>query len=160
LSLSARALARYLVPLLVISAIAFAPLWLFTLGLRPPASVAQAKIAARTVYVLAGASVITWLFVVGGAAPLVRALSAGRPLSQARARGRAGRGLCGAVVPCLLALAVVALGGLALVVPGLILLALVALTGASTAPTAEGRVRDSIATARPQLLRVGLVLGL
>lgn len=157
-SLSARTWLRYLAPLVVLSALAFAPLVLVALRLPAPRDAAHARTVVRTLYALAGAGVGSLLVLVGGVAPLVRALDAGRPLSQVRAVAAGIAGLARAILPCALAIVVVALGGLALVVPGLVLLVLVSLTGASTAPTATLRLHDSIAAVRPRLGVVALVL--
>lgn len=156
-SLSARAWLRYGVPLLVLAACAFAPLVLIALRLPAPRDAAQAKTVVRTAYALAGAGAVSLLVLVAGVAPAVRAIAAGRPRSQLAILGAGVVAIARALVPCALAVAAVVIGGLALVVPGVLVLALVSLTGASTEPTAAGRVADSVAIARTRIGAIALV---
>jgi hypothetical protein len=153
--LAARAYARYLVPLTLLSVLALAPwLWLAA-QLRPPADVAGARGALRLAWIVGGTAWIGQLLLVGGAAPLVRALDAGAPLSQLGALGRGALQLARAAVPWLAAVAAIAVGGLALAVPGLVLLCLFALVPASARPGLPGPLVESAAAVRSCTLLVG-----
>lgn len=154
----ARSYLRYLVPLLGLSLVAFAPLLAYALRVPVPANLAQAKLALRTAWALGGLGLIPLLVLVGGAAPAVRAIADGRPLSQLGCATAGLVGLARALLPCLLATAAIVLGGLALVVPGLTLLVLFALTGASTARGLPGPLVESVAIARARALSITLVL--
>ncbi len=158
--LSVRTYVRYLVPLTVISVIAFAPLILFALKVPAPANAKQAAIVLRYAWAFAGVSLIPLFVLVGGVAPAVRGLADSAPRSQLAVLGAGLLGLARAVIPCLLAIAAVAIGGLACVVPGLILLVLLALTGASPEDGAPARLTDSIAVARTRYLPIiGVIVG-
>jgi len=152
--LSLRTYVRYLVPLTVLSVIAFAPLFLFALRVPVPANAKQASIVLRYAWVFAGVSLVPLLVLVGGVAPAVRGIAGGAPRSQLAVLGAGLLGLARSVIPCLLAVAAVAIGGLACVVPGLILLVLLALTGASPEDGAPARLTDSIAVARTTYLPI------
>ncbi|MDX2092215.1 MAG: hypothetical protein SFX73_30395 [Kofleriaceae bacterium] len=130
--LSVRTCVRYVVPLMVLSALVFAPLLYLAWRAKLPTTVPEGKSMIRLAWALLGASLVPLLVLVGGVAPMVRAMAEGRPTSQARALGDGMRGLVRAVVPALLAMTAVVIGGLAFVVPGLALLVLFAMTGAST----------------------------
>lgn len=156
--LSIRTYVRYLVPLTVLSLIAFAPLVLFALRVPAPANAKQAEIVLRIAWALAGCSVISLYLLVGGVAPAVRGLAGGAPRSQLAALGSGLAGLARAVVPTLLAVAAIAIGGLAVAVPGLILLVLLALTGASALDGAPERLAESIAIARTKFLPIAGVI--
>jgi len=152
--LAARAYVRYLVPLTLLSALALAPwLWL-ALRMPPPADVAGARGALRLAWIVGGTAWIGQLLLVGGAAPLVRALDAGAPLSQLGALGRGALQLVRAAVPWLAAVAAIAIGGLALAVPGLVLLLLFSTVAASTRRGLAGPLVESAALVRRSMLLV------
>jgi len=153
-----RTYVRYLVPFTILSVIAFAPLLLVALRVPAPANAKQAAITLRYAYVFAGCSVIPLFLLVGGVAPAVRGIVGGAPRSQLAVLGTGFVGLARALVPTLLAIAAIAIGGLALALPGLILLVLLALSGASALDGAPARLTDSIATARTRFLPIAGIL--
>jgi hypothetical protein len=158
--LALRAWLRYLVPLTVLSVIAFLPLlWLASrTGLA--ADLPKARAQVRLGWVLAAVAWASQLWLVAGAAPAVRGLVRGQPLSQLRAFTEGVRGLARGFVPCLIAVLAVALGGIALVVPGVLLLVLLALTGASErlGEPPPAPLVDSVAVVRDSLGRVALIV--
>lgn len=157
-SLFARTYLRYLAPLTLLSVVTFAPLVLLALRLPAPGTAPQAVIAVRAGWMFAALGVIPLLVLVGGVAPAVRAVAAGTPRSQLGVLAAGLAGLARALVPCLLAIVAITIGGLALVVPGLLLLVLLALTGASTEPGMPGPLADSVAIARRHALAIAAVL--
>lgn len=157
-SLSARTFVRYLVPLVVLSALAFAPLLLIAFRVKTPVNLVGAKVALRTAWIVASLGILPLLVLVGAFAPAVRALTRGERPSQLRILRDGAVGLVRAIVPCLAAITAVAIGGLALAVPGAVLLVLLALTGASTEPGTPARMLDSVARARSHLVAVILTL--
>jgi len=144
---------RYLVPLTLLSAIAVSPALVLALRARPPLDPAGARAALTLGWEMIGLAAFGQLILVGGAAAVTRA----RP-SQLRALGGGLMQLARAIVPCLAAVAAIALGGLALVVPGLVLFVLLALTGASPARGVPAALADSIAAARAQLPATALAV--
>ena len=112
--LTLRAWSRYVVPLTLLSALAFAPLvWLaFRAGAAPDLAKARAQV--RFGWVLAAAAWACQLWLVAGVSPAVRGLVRGEPLSQLGAFACGLRGLARGLVPCLIAVIAVALGGLTL----------------------------------------------
>jgi hypothetical protein len=144
---------RYLAPLTALSAIALSPLLLTALRTRVP----HDQPGATPILALGWTMLATgWLgqFVLAGGAS---AMTHGRP-SQLRAFRGGLVQLVRAIVPCLLAAAAIAIGGLALVVPGLALLVLLSLTGTSHERGAAARLSDSIAVARAHLPTVALAV--
>lgn len=144
---------RYLVPLTVLSAIALCPAIAIAWRLRTPADPAGAQTALAVGWAMTAAAWPAQLVLVAGAS----AMTAGRP-SQLRALGQGLARLAGAIVPCLAAVAAIAIGSLALVVPGLVLLVILALTGASRQPGVRAALVDSIAAVRAQLPAVALAV--
>lgn len=163
---------RYVVPLTLLSALAFVPLvWLaFRAGIATDLPKARAQL--RLAWVIAALAWACQLWLVAGVAPAVRGVWRGEPLSQLRAFTLGLAGLARGLVPCLIAVVAVGLGGLALVVPGAVLLVLFALTGASAqlagspprgdrdgpdtaAPTAA--LADSAAIARGRFVHVAVL---
>jgi hypothetical protein len=135
--------------------LALAP-WLWIAAqLRPPADLPGARGVLQLAWIVGGTAWIGQLLLVGGAAPLVRALDAGAPLSQLGALGRGALQLARAAVPWLAAVAAIAIGGLALAVPGLVLLCLFAAVPASTRPGLPGPLVESAALVRSCALLVG-----
>lgn len=149
---------RYLVPFTILSVIAFAPLLLLALRVPTPGNAKQATFTLRYAYVLAGCSVIPLLLLVGGVAPAVRGIVAGAPRSQLAVLGSGLAGLGRALIPTLLAVAAIAIGGLAVALPGLILLVLLALSAASVEDGAPARLADSVAIARTRFFAIAGVL--
>lgn len=160
MALTLRTYLRYVVPFTVLAIVALAPIAYVAWKAGAPASLAQARAQVRATWVLAGASIAFQVLLVAGVAPAMRALAAGRPLSQLGALGAGLRSLVRALLPWLVAIIGVVLGGLALVVPGALLLVLVSLTGASESldRPMPAPIFDSVEVAREQLLRVALVV--
>lgn len=151
IALALRTWARYALPLILVSLVALAPLWYLALALPAPVDVTSAK---RAITIAVAIAIAAWLFqlwLVGGAAPLVRAVHASTPLSQRRAVRVAFAGLGTAVLPWLCTLAALFGGSLALVVPGMLALAMFSLAGASTAPGLPAPLVESAAIVRRQL---------
>jgi len=161
MSLTVRAWLRYVVPLTLLAVIALGPVAYLAWKTTPPVDVLTARALVRHGWVLATCAIALQLLVVAAAAPAVRALDGGAPLSQLGAFTAGVRGLVRGFVPWLTALVAVLLGGVTLVVPGVVLLVLVSMTGASDRldgpmPSA---IEDSIAVARAHLPRIALVVG-
>jgi len=161
MSLTVRAWLRYVVPLTLLAvtrrARARNPRW----SGRPPGDCFTARASVGDGWVRATCAIALQLLVVAAAAPAVRALDGGAPLSQLGAFTAGVRGLVRGFVPWLTALVAVLLGGVTLVVPGVVLLVLVSMTGASDkldAPMPQA-IEDSIALARAHLPRIALVVG-
>ncbi len=153
-----RVLTRHAPTVAVLALVAFVPLLLTALRLPAPSGLAPAKAMVRTTLGLVVATVPCVLLLVGGVAPLARAVVAGTPLPLFAALRAGLGGLARAVVPCLLACAAILIGTLALVVPGLLLLGLFALTGASTAAGLPASLDDSAAIVRAHRRSVALVM--
>jgi hypothetical protein len=146
---------RYVVPLTLLSAIAVSPALVLALRARPSLDPAGARAALTLGWEMIALAAFGQLVLVGGAAAITRA----RPSpSQVGALGGGLVQLARAIVPCLAAVAAVAVGGLALVVPGLVLLVLLALTGASPARGVPAALADSITAARAQLPATALAV--
>jgi hypothetical protein len=143
-ALALRTYVRYLVPLTLLAAVVFAPVIYGALRMPAPRDPVRARAALTTAWVIASTAWMFQLALVGAAAPLARAVAAGAAPGQLRAFGRAAVQLARTLVPCLAAIAAVAIGGLALMVPGLMLLVLLALTGASTRCGLPAPLLDSI----------------
>lgn len=164
MSLAVRTYVRYAVPLTVLSALALAPLLYVALRTGVPADAAKARAQLRVAWVLGGAAIACQLLLVAGVAPALRAVAGGAPLSQVRALGAGLGSLARGLLPWLVAMAAVLLGGVALVVPGVLVLALVSLTGASErlgerlGPPLPAPIADSVAAVRAAWPRVALVL--
>jgi len=156
--LSIRSYVRYLVPLTLLSVIAFSPLILLAYRVQVPLNAKQAQVALRMAWAFAGCSLIPLYLLVAGVAPAVRGIASGAPRSQLGVFVSGLVGLARAVVPILLVIAAIAIGSLAVVVPGLILLVLLALTGASVENGGPARLGDSIAIARTKILPVAGVI--
>jgi hypothetical protein len=158
--LAVRTWLRYVVPLTLLSALAFLPLFYVASRVGAAQDLAKARAQVRLGWLLAGTAVAFQLLLVAGVAPAVRALAGGRPLSQWHAL-RAG--LCNlgrGVIPWLVTIAAIALGGTALVVPGLLLLVLLSLTGASErlGEPPPAPLLDSVAAVRPRMVRVAVIV--
>jgi len=149
-----RSYLRYLVPLTALSVLAFLPLIFVALRVPAPANAKQAQIALNYAWVLGACSLVPLFLLVGGVAPAVRGIAGGAPRSQLGVLLAGLGGLARAAIPTLLAVAAIAIGGLACVIPGLVLLVLLALTGASGEDGAPARLTDSIAIARTRLMPI------
>ncbi len=159
-SLTLRAWLRYLAPLTIISAIAMLPIVWIALHTHAALDPTEARGQLRLGWELAASAWIFQLVLVGAAAPAVRALARGTPLSQLRAFGCGLRGAVRALVPCGVAAVAVMIGGLALVVPGVVLLAMLAMTGASAEldTALPAPLLDSVAVARANLKLIACVV--
>lgn len=151
---------RYVVPLTLLSAIAFLPLVYVASRVGAAPDLAKARAQVRLGWILAGSAVAFQLLLVAGVAPAVRALVRGRPLSQWHALRDGARGLARGVIPWLVTIAAIGLGGVALVVPGLLLLVLLSLTGASEriGEPPPAALLDSVSATRHGLVRVAIVI--
>jgi hypothetical protein len=160
IGLAARTAVRYVVPLAIATFVVVAP-WAYAAFRSPwPRDLAGANIALARAFGIAGTAWIATFVLVGAAAPLVRAVAAGAPLSQPRAVGAAiGNGIRMAL-PCLAASAAVLIGGLALVVPAFVLMVMLALTGASTERGMPAPLVESVALVRQNWKPVAIVVGL
>lgn len=147
-----RTYARYVLPLTLVSTLAFAPLCVL-LGRPGAVTLTGVRTLVKLVWVVAGTAWIVQLTLVGAAAPLV-----GARLSQLRALRVALSGAVRAALPCAAAAAAVLVGGLALVVPGLLLLVLFALTGASDAPGIQAPLEASARIARRAPWRLAAIV--
>jgi hypothetical protein len=153
---------RYVVPLTVLSGIVLVPVVYVALAARAPTDVVHARQLVRVGWILAGTAVGWQLLLVAAVAPAVRSMARGAPLSQLAVFTRGLGSLVRAIMPWLVAMAAVLLGGLALVVPGVLLLVLLSLTGASVRLKDEpGRaLADSVDIVHVQLPRVALIVAL
>ncbi len=159
-SLLARTYLRYVIPVTVLSAIAFAPLLYLAARVPVPGDVGQVNGVVRTAWLLAGLSLVPLLILVGAVAPAVRSLASGTPASQLAVLRDGAVSLVGAVLPVGIAVLAMLIGSLALVLPGLVLFVLLALTGATGAPERDlgARIAASVSAARANLAAVTLVL--
>jgi hypothetical protein len=161
MSTTVRAWLRYVVPLTLLAIVALGPIAYLAWTAAAPVDVLAARALVRRGWILAAVAIAFQLLLVAAAAPAVRALHAGAPLSQLGALWAGVRGLVRGFVPWLTAIVAVLLGGIALVVPGVLLLVLVSMTGASDALDAPvpAPIQDSIAIARAHLPRIAIVIG-
>jgi hypothetical protein len=150
---------RYTLPLLLLTAVACAPFALLAVGIAAPGDRAAATTLVRFAWVVAATAWIVRYLLVGAIAPIARAAASDTPLSQLAALRAGAGGLVRAVLPCGLAVAAVAIGGLALAVPGLLLFVLLAMTGASERPGLPAPLVDSIEVARANLRSVATAAG-
>lgn len=158
--LSLRAWLRYIVPLTLLALVVFVPLLYVAWRAGAAKDLMKARAQVRLGWMLAACACAFQLLLVAGVAPAVRGIASGRPLSQWRAFADGLRGLVRGLVPWLVAVAAVALGGVALVVPGALLLVLLSLTGASERlgePPPVALV-DSVAVARRGFAMVALAV--
>src|ERR1041385_442452 len=121
-----RAWLRYLVPLTLLGALACGPI--LAIALRAPAvqDIPHARMQLRVPWLLASYAWVCQLWLVAGVAPAVRSVATAQPLSQLAALWAGLRGLVRGLVPVLVAVMAVMLGGVALAVPGIVLLVLLA----------------------------------
>jgi len=146
---------RYAAPLVVLAAIAMAPLLVIAarLGVAPDAAAARGQLVLG--WLCAAGAWVGQLWLVAGVTPALRE----RP-SQLGALGRGALRLARAAVPWALAVAAIAIGFAALVVPGCVLLVLLAHTGASDrlGEPPPAPLADSVASVRRDLRRVALIV--
>jgi hypothetical protein len=155
-----RAWLRYLLPLTLLAALAFLPLLYVAWRAGAAKDLAAARAQVRTAWGLAGTAWVCQLLLVAGVAPAVRSIARGAPVSQWRAFADGARSLVVGLVPWLIVVAAVLLGGVALVVPGLCLLVLLSLTGASErlGEPPPAALVDSVAIVRGNFARTALIL--
>lgn len=160
-ALLARTYVRYVIPLTVLSVLAFSPLVFLALRVPVPGDVAQVKGVIRTVWLLAALSLAPMLVLVGGVAPAVRSIANGARAGQLAVLRDGAVALVGAAVPVAIAVLAVLIGSLALVVPGLVVLVLLALTGATGGADRDlaARLAASATTVRGHVIAVVGILG-
>jgi hypothetical protein len=158
--LAVRAWLRYVVPLTLLSALAFLPLFYVASRVGAAQDLAKARAQVRLGWGFAATAIVFQLLLVAGVAPAVRALAGGRPLSQWRALRAGACNLVRGVIPWLVTIVAIALGGTALIVPGLLLLVLLSLTGASErlGEPPPAPLLDSVAAVRPRIVRVAVIV--
>ena len=122
---------RYVAPLTLIAAAVMIVFVLTGARIRPPVDLANARSQLHVGWLLAAFAWVFQLVLVAAASPMVRAVAAGAPLSQASALVAGVRNVLRAAVPIAVVLAAFVLGVVAVVVPGVLILGLFALTGAS-----------------------------
>ena len=159
-SLLARTYLRYLLPVTVLSVIAFAPLLYLAMRVPVPGDLGQVNGVVRTAWLLAALSVIPLLILVGGVAPAVRSIANGAPAGQLVVLRDGAVALVRAVVPVGFVVLAMLIGSLALVIPGIALFVLLSLTGATGAADRDlgDRIAASVAAVRANLGAVALVL--
>ncbi len=150
-----RALRVYGWQLVVLAVGALAPVLLTALRTPVPADAAAVKGLTRVAAELIALAVFGQLLLVAPAASYLRSEQ-----GQRRAFVAAAGQLARAVIPMLLVLATVAIGGLALVLPGIALFVLLALTAASPelGEPLPAPLLDSIAVVRARLPAVAITL--
>ncbi len=159
-ALLARTYLRYVIPVTVLSVIAFAPLLFLALRVPVPRDAGQVNGVVRTGWLLAGLSLIPMLILVGGVAPAVRSIASGAPMSQLALLRDGAISLVRAVVPVGIAVIAMLMGSLALAVPGIALFVLLSLTGATGAPDRDlaTRFAASVKAALANLVVLTVVL--
>ncbi len=159
-SLVTRTYLRYLVPVTLLSALAFAPLLWLVMRVPVPADALHARGVLRTTWLLVAFGLVPLLVLVGGVSPAVRAVAEGRPVSQRAALGDGVVALVRAVVPCGVAVIAICVGSLALAIPGVLLLVLLSLTGAGAGPgtSLHEPLAASVVAVREQFVTVAVIL--
>jgi hypothetical protein len=159
-SITLRAWLRYVVPLTLLSAVAFLPLLYVAWRAGAAHDLVKARAQVRVGWVLAGTAWICQLWLVAGVAPAVRGVVRGEPLPQWRAFLDGARNLVRGIVPCCIVIAAVLMGGVALVVPGLLLIVLLSLTGASNVlgEPPPAALLDSVRVVRVSFAKVALLV--
>jgi hypothetical protein len=148
IGLALRTIVRYVVPLAAITFVVSAPLFAIAFRAPWPFDLKTANAAMLRASAIALGQFAIVFVLVAAAAPLVRSVAAGTPLSQVRAFVGVFANVLRMLVPCLAAIAAVVVGGLALVVPALVLIVLLSLTGASTERGMPAPLAESVATVR------------
>ena len=153
---------RYVVPLTLITAAVMIVFVLTGARIRPAVDLANARSQLHVGWLLAAFAWVFQLVLVAAAAPMVRAVAAGRELSQVAAFVAGVRNVLRAAVPIAVVLAAIVLGMVAVVVPGLLLLGLFSLTGASErlADPLPAALADSAAIVRAHAKEVAVILAI
>ena len=128
-----------------------APLAWFALTVAVPYTEGQGLFLVRVAWTIAACGWIFQFVLVGAAAPMVRGVANGRPLSQLRALGAGGFGVVRTLIPVVTAVVAIVLGGIALAVPALVLVVLLSMTGASQRAGLTAPLAESAAVARANL---------
>lgn len=162
LSLTFRTWIRYIVPLTVIAAVTMVVVAYTGMHAGIAVDLASARAEMHLGWELAATAWIFQLVLVAAAAPAVRSLDAGAPLSQWGAFASGLRNVGRALVPVGVAIFAIVLGSVAVVIPGLLLIGLFALTGASEnlaepLPTA---LLDSVAVVRANARQIAMVVAI
>ena len=110
LLLTVRAWLRYVVPLTLLAGIALGPVAYAAWTLAPPVDVVTGRALVWRGWMLMACAIALQFLAVAAAAPAVRALHAGAPLSQLGALAKGLRGIVRGFVPWLTALVAVQLG--------------------------------------------------
>ncbi|MEO8843948.1 MAG: hypothetical protein ABI591_19080 [Kofleriaceae bacterium] len=162
LSLTVRTWLRYLVPLTAIAAITMVVVAYTGLRAGVATDLVFARAEMRLGWELAATAWIFQLLLVAAAAPMVRAIAAGTPLSQAAAFAHGLGNVARALVPIGVVIFAIVLGSVAFVIPGLLLLGLFALTGASDqlAEPLPAPLLDSVAVVRAHAKQIALVVAI
>ena len=160
--LTVRAWLRYLAPLTILAAIASLPMLYIASRVGAAQDIPKARAQLRIGWILAATAWIWQFLLVAAVTPAVHAVANGRRLSQLRALTDGLLNLMRGIVPWLIVVAAVVLGGIALVVPGLLLLVLLSLTGASArlADPPPAALVDSVAIVRRNLGRIALIVAI
>lgn len=152
--LALRAYLRFVGPLVLLSAVVFAPyLWL-AWHTAVPADGVGVRAIVKLAYLSLAYVGAAQLLLVGAATPITRAPR----LGQLRALAAGARQLVRAAVPCAIAICAVIAGGLALALPGLALLVLFSLTATSEAAGLPAPLVDSALVVRRHGRRVVITL--
>lgn len=153
-----RSYGRYVVPFSLLAALVFAPVLWFAWRLPVPADAERAKALYGMAWTIAGGAWFGQFALVGAVAPAVRGAATGVRLSQLRALGCGVANFLTMALPCAVAVAAIAIGGLVLALPALALVVLLALTAASTAPGLPAPLLDSVAVVRGNLRTVAIAV--
>ena len=145
---------RYAAPLTALSAVALAPVIALALRAQVPVDAASSNAMVARGWAMIALAWLGQLVLIGGAT----AVTTARP-SQLAAFTRGLVRELRAIVPCLAAIAAIAVGCLAGIVPGVVLIALLVLTGASEQRGLPAPLVDSIGFARRHLAVVALAAG-
>jgi hypothetical protein len=161
LTLTLRTWVRYLVPLTLLSALAFCAFAYVAFRTHGALDIVEAQAQLRLGWILVGFAWIAQLALVAGVTPAVQVIAIAIAPSQFVVLRAGCARLVRAILPTLVATIVIAIGGLALVIPGLVLFAMLAMTGASERldEPLPAPLTDSIAAARNNLIRIAVLAG-
>ncbi len=153
---------RYVAPLTLITAAVMIVFVLTGARIRPAVDLANARSQLHVGWLLAAFAWVFQLVLVAAAAPMVRAVAAGRELSQVAALVAGVRNVLRAAVPIAVVLAAIVLGMVAVVVPGFLLLGSFSLTGASErlADPLPAALADSAAIVRAHAKELAVILAI
>ncbi|MGE0549569.1 MAG: hypothetical protein AB7O24_13200 [Kofleriaceae bacterium] len=150
-----RAYARYVVPMTVLSVLAFTPLIAIAVASAPPHNLAGATATIRIAWLFGAVAWMPVLALVAAAAHVIS--SPGSQLDVLRGGGAV---LVKSAPACGAAIAAIVIGGAALVVPGVMLLVLFATTGATASGELSDRLTTGAAIARTQWRSIAIVVAL